>query len=157
LAKIGNKAGTFVSPSAGGVVAAMNAFTADLTDRFFESSGSVFYQNIVDPDKSEPAAYPISTLTYFAFDAGALQCDELHGVLYLIYWAWTNYRTNPSAKQAAEEFGVTPISPAISDILIRALGRIQCNGENMLNKLLKELSAICPRGATSLSPFCEQQ
>ena len=157
VAKIGNKAGTFVAPSAGGVVAAMNAFAADLTDRFFESSGTIFYQNLVDPDKSEPDAYPISTLTYFAFDAGALQCDELHGVLYLIYWAWTNHRTNPSAKQAAEEFGATPISPSLSDILIRALGRIQCNGENMLNKLLKELSAICPRGATSLSPFCEQQ
>ena len=120
MAEISNAEGSFVAPGASGVQSAMDAFATEL-DEIGRRGDTIFAHIIVDP-KNRSDAYPISMLTYFAFDAASLNCQTLHDVLYLIYWAWTD----PQAARIALDLSSSPISKSVRGALLTALRRLQC-------------------------------
>jgi len=139
-ALIANDAGVYVAPSLDGVEAAMEAFAATVAE-MVKPGEKVFALSIVDP-KNSPAAYPISMFTYFAFDAARLDCGQLHAVLYLIYWGWTD----PQAAEIARKQSVKTISGSVRQLLASRLREISCNGIHSLEKLLLEVTPRCPSG-----------
>jgi hypothetical protein len=153
VAKLGQNANTSVcvAPSDSGVVAAMTAVAATLSKQASEGK-TLFYQSLVDPDESELMAYPICMFTYFEFHAGRLLCNQLHDVLYFIYWAWTNQK----ARVMAADFGATTLPEAVSSVLILALSRVECGGNFTFNQVLVEVSPTCPKGAALMWPCCHQ-
>jgi hypothetical protein len=80
--------------------------------------------------------------TYFAFDAARLDCGQLHDVLYLIYWGWTD----PQAAEIARKQSVKTISGSVRQLLASRLREISCNGIHSLEKLLLEVTPRCPSG-----------
>jgi ABC-type phosphate transport system substrate-binding protein len=119
-ALIANDAGVYVAPSLDGVEAAMEAFAATVAE-MVKPGEKVFALSIVDP-KNSPAAYPISMFTYFAFDAARLDCGQLHAVLYLIYWGWTD----PQAAEIARKHHFAPTGSAVRDHFLQVLGSLGC-------------------------------
>jgi ABC-type phosphate transport system substrate-binding protein len=144
MAHISNAEGIFVAPTIGGVQSAMDAFATEL-DEIGRRGETNFDQNIVDP-KNRTDAYPISTLTYFAFDAASLNCETLHDVLYLIYWAWTD----PQAAQIALDQGSSPISKSVRGALLSALWRLRCGNNAVLMNLLLSVIPGCKPGTRTI-------
>ena len=87
---ISNADGVFVKPTVSAVQSAVASF-ADNTDAY----GRLHYLSIVDP-QNNTAAYPIATLTYFAFNPAVLNCEVLFDVVYLVYWALTSNEERPT-------------------------------------------------------------
>ena len=143
-AKIANAEGRYVSPTLKAVQAATGAFGPKL-EALVKNGSTNFYVDTVDP-KGEPEAYPISTFTYFVFDAGRLDCDTMVDVLFLVYWAWVDAG---AAKMATEQW-LAPITKDVRLVLQIALGHLRCEDEELLGKAQLAFGLGCKAGANWL-------
>ena len=121
-AKIANAEGQYIAPTLEAVQAATNAFGSKL-EALAKNGSTNFYVDAVDP-KGEPAAYPISTFTYIAFNPSALDCPALFDVMYLSYWAWTDQQ----ASEIAFQHQLAPSPVALRSVLRTAFRAIECHG-----------------------------
>ena len=143
-AKIANAEGRYVSPTLEAVQAATSTFGPKL-EALVKSGSTNFYVDTVDP-KGEPEAYPISTFTYFVFDAGRLDCDTMLDVLFLVYWAWAD----TSAAKMAMEHWLAPITKDVRLVLQTALAHLRCEDEELLGKAQLAFGLGCKAGANWL-------
>jgi hypothetical protein len=123
------------------VQAATNAFVPKL-QALVKNGSTNFYVDTVDP-KGNPDAYPISTFTYFVFDAGRLDCDTMLDVLFLVFWAWTD--TN-AAKMATDQ-SLSRITNDVRSALLTALANLTCEGEYPMGKVQLAFGLGCKPGA----------
>ena len=140
-AKIANAEGRYIAPTLEAVQAATNAFGPKL-EALVKNGSTNFYVDAVDP-KGEPAAYPISTFTYLAFDVGRMDCETMLDVLFFVYWAWTDAN---AGKYATEQL-LSPITSGVRAILLSALAKLKCEGESPMGKVQLAFGLGCKPGA----------
>jgi ABC-type phosphate transport system substrate-binding protein len=148
-ARIKNSAGESVAPSPRSILAAMDAFIPAFKE-MAQAGQRMFVRRIVDPKNSSetwvPEAYPISVLTYLAFDSGRLDCRLTHDVLYLLYWAWRD----AVAAQTANRRNLSTISWNVVKELIPPLKLgtgLACGGRwSAMEQLIFEVGEKCQLG-----------
>jgi phosphate transport system substrate-binding protein len=145
-ANISNAAGTFVRPSTLSVQAAMDAFEGGLNSELQAESITDFFQSISDAPATAADAYPIATMTYMAFDPGRLGCAQLFDVVFMLHFLKTSRR----ALETARDFGFCPLSTALRLRMLHALRRLECGGENMLQRVTLFNSRTCQPGTPSM-------
>ena len=124
-AAVENNAGVFTAPSTEFVQSAMNAFINDFK-ALGERGETMLVQSILDPKSqfdtgAASSAYPISVLTYVAFDADRLDCRLIRDMLYFVYWAWTS----PTAAKVALAQGLSTVSSDLVDALFPLLSTVR--------------------------------
>ncbi len=151
-ALVSNRAGEYVAPTPSAVKAAMDALAPQFEELYNGKTQVFFTTRIVDPARIASAAYPISMLTYFAFDADklAVDCNDLHDVLYLLHWAWTSAEAASIA--FSESFSQITVS-VYGKMISKLRDRIRCNDESPMEQVLYEKAPACDLGCAT-QVFC---
>ena len=92
--------------------------------------------------RSAEDAYPISMLTYIAFNPGHLNCGQLYDVLYLVYWMLSS----PAAARMMKAQFVSPISAAVANPIINRLRSVVCGDRFPIEDVIALTVPKCPAG-----------